>query len=375
MADYSIEVTIPNQGPKGDNGGIPEAPEDGIIYGRKDAEWEDITAPANLQVRRGTATEVAAITPLEGEPVWETDTKKLKVGDGTVAGGITVGKFPLDGILRNVTTPVAPLAGSVFVSEEVENRGGSGIGRPYVAGNTRGNGAIDLQTQRQQATQVASGNFSFIASGNNNSIDTIATYSSILSSATTSITGARSVAISCLSKTISGADSFSINSNISAPFCFAFQATADRRNMSAQGSGGTVTGFGASERAQAVQFILKGRTTNATPTELIIHTSTFLTIPENVALFGQVEICAIEETSATEAAHYVRKFGIQNLGGTTTLIGSVTTIGTDYESDAGYDVDITADDTSDYLKISVTGDSSKNLRWLAVVRGCEMEIS
>jgi hypothetical protein len=355
--------------------GLEEAPEDGVIYGRKDADWIDITEPANLQVRRGTEAEVAAITPLEGEPVWETDTKKLVVGDGSTAGGITVGKFPLDGTLRNIANPSAPIAGSIFVAEEVDNRGGSGIGRPYVAGNARGNGAIDLQTQRLQATQVATGNFSFIASGNNNSVGTLATYSSILSSISTSITGARSVAISCISKTISGTDSFSLNSNISAPFCFAFQATADRRNMSAQGSSGTVTGFGEAERAQAVQFILKGRTTNATPTELIIHTSTFLTIPENVALFGQVEICAIEETSATEAAHYVRKFGVQNLAGTTTLIGSVTVIGTDYESDAGYDVDITADNASDYLKISVTGDSSKNLRWLAVVRGCEIEIS
>jgi hypothetical protein len=53
----------------------------------------------------------------------------------------------------------------------------------------------------------------------------------------------------------------------------------------------------------------------------------------------------------------------------------VTTVGTDHESQAGYDVSITADNTSDYLKISVTGDSSKTLRWLAVVRGCEMDIA
>jgi hypothetical protein len=145
--------------------------------------------------------------------------------------------------------------------------------------------------------------------------------------------------------------------------------------MLAHGSSGTLANFDFSERAQAVQFILKGRTTNSTPTELIIHTATYLTIPTDVALFGQVEICAIEEATATEAAHYIRKFAIQNLGGTTSLIGSVTTVGTDHESQAGYDVSITADNTSDYLKISVTGDSSKTLRWLAVVRGCEMDIA
>jgi hypothetical protein len=95
MADYSIEVAIPNQGPAGPQGppgefGELEAPQDGIIYGRKDAEWVDMTAPANLQVRRGTAAEVAAITPLEGEPVWATDTKRLFIGDGVSGGGYII---------------------------------------------------------------------------------------------------------------------------------------------------------------------------------------------------------------------------------------------------------------------------------------------
>ena len=96
MADYSIEVAIPNQGPAGPQGppgefGELEAPQDGIIYGRKDGEWVDMTAPANLQVRRGTAAEVAAVTPLEGEPVWATNTKTLFIGDSTTAGGIEIG--------------------------------------------------------------------------------------------------------------------------------------------------------------------------------------------------------------------------------------------------------------------------------------------
>jgi hypothetical protein len=95
MADYSIEVAIPNQGPAGPQGppgefGELEAPQDGIIYGRKDGEWVDMTAPANLQVRRGTAAEVAAITPLEGEPVWATDTKRLFIGDGVSGGGYII---------------------------------------------------------------------------------------------------------------------------------------------------------------------------------------------------------------------------------------------------------------------------------------------
>ena len=83
MSDDVINVNVVD--------GIEEAPADGVIYGRKDLAWVNMTAPANLQVRRGTAAEVAAITPLEGEPVWATDTKKLYVGDGSTAGGILAG--------------------------------------------------------------------------------------------------------------------------------------------------------------------------------------------------------------------------------------------------------------------------------------------
>lgn len=86
----------------------PDAPSDSVTYGRRNAAWVDITAPANLQVRRGTASEVAAITPLDGEPVWDTSNKILYMGDGSTLGGVSValpfkvwrniGSVPLNGV-------------------------------------------------------------------------------------------------------------------------------------------------------------------------------------------------------------------------------------------------------------------------------------
>lgn len=353
--------------------GLEEAPADGIIYGRKDVDWVDITEPANLQVRRGTAAEVVAITPLEGEPVWETDTKKLVVGDGSTAGGITVGKFPLDGTLRNITSPNLPLAGSVFIAEEVDNIGGIGLGRPYVTGNARGAAAVDLQAQRKVATQVASGAHSFIAGSTNSTAS--GTRSSVLASGDGTVSGNQGTLIGGNQHTVSGLYAFGVNSNVTSNYAAAFFGIADRFGMMAHGSRGSITGFGFNERAQAVQIIVKGRTTNATPTELFSTHQTPISIIENTTLFGQIEICAIEETNATEAAHYIRKFAIQNLGGTTTLIGSVTNVGTDEESDAGYDLSITSNDSTNSLSILVTGDSSKTLRWVGVVRGTEIEIN
>lgn len=115
MSDDVINVNVVD--------GIEEAPADGVIYGRKDLAWVDMTGPANLQVNRGTTAEVSGYTPLDGEPVWDSTTKHLWVGDGSTQGGILVGKrtvastpFPGSPVSLNsntYSTPVSvPLAGS-----------------------------------------------------------------------------------------------------------------------------------------------------------------------------------------------------------------------------------------------------------------------
>jgi hypothetical protein len=371
MADYEIEVSIPNTGPVGPQGppgefGDLEAPEDGIIYGRKDAEWVDMTSPANLQVRRGTAAEVAAITPLEGEPVWATDTKRLFMGDGVSAGGIPAGKFPLDGDAASGITP-----GKIRATDTV-NGVGTQFGTTRVLGNARGNGSVDFQMARSAATQVASGNFSCIAGGERNTASGF--YSTVLGGQnTTAGPGASALAFGS-NAIASGDNSIALNATASGVNAVALQnlAQADRRNMVAVGAE-TITNF--TGRGQAVQFQMRGLTTNNTPTEMLLATSVKLTIPENVILYGTIEVSAIQVTTAVESAFYVRKFGVQNLGGATTLVGSVTTIGTDHESSAGMDVAITADDTGDFLKVEVTGLAATTLRWMACVRGVEMAIT
>jgi hypothetical protein len=72
--------------------GLPEAPQDSVIYGRRNAAWVDMTSPANLVFSLGNAAEVAAYTPLDGEPVWDSESKVLYVGDGQTQGGILVGR-------------------------------------------------------------------------------------------------------------------------------------------------------------------------------------------------------------------------------------------------------------------------------------------
>ena len=43
-----------------------------------------------LRLRRGTDAERLLVTPLQGEPIFTTDTKRLYVGDGSTIGGVLV---------------------------------------------------------------------------------------------------------------------------------------------------------------------------------------------------------------------------------------------------------------------------------------------
>lgn len=65
--------------------------DDNITYGRRNQQWVDLTTPANLQIRRGTESEINQIIPLSGEPVWTIDTKNFRVGDGSTYGGWSIG--------------------------------------------------------------------------------------------------------------------------------------------------------------------------------------------------------------------------------------------------------------------------------------------
>ena len=43
-----------------------------------------------LRIRRGVEADRTGFTPLEGEPIYVTDTKKVYIGDGSTAGGVNI---------------------------------------------------------------------------------------------------------------------------------------------------------------------------------------------------------------------------------------------------------------------------------------------
>ena len=162
-----------------------------------------------------------------------------------------------------------------------------------------------------------------------------------------------------------------INNTASADFATisgGFRAVADKYAQRSHASGR----FAVNGDSQQVDLVGRTKTTNNTPTNIWLDgTSVRITIASGKALFAVVNVAGIK-SDGSAAAHYIRKVAIKNVGGTTSLIGTVSTIGTDVEDNVNYDVTITADDTTDSLDIKVTGETAETLRWTSHIEGVEI---
>jgi hypothetical protein len=292
-------------------------------------------------------------------------------------------------------------------------------------GNVRGANAVDLQISRSAATQVASGNQSVVigasstassdgnvaigsgvnASGNGavgigGSITVSGATGSVGIGSSATASGQSSVAIGRVA-TASGVAAIAIghinncsstgsvaigydNTVNTGPAAVAIgqtnrayeeatlstgtQALADRKSQRAHACGF----FSSAGDAQFSRFLLRNKTTNATPTTLFSNgASSRLTIPAGKMLSFTARITGIK-SDGTAVAEYLRRGVIKRIGSTTSIVGAVETIGTDIEDNALTDVAITADDTNDALQINVTGITGETWRWVAVVEGLEI---
>lgn len=286
-------------------------------------------------------------------------------------------------------------------------------------GNARGARSVDLQLNRNAATQVASGTSSFTAG---DGCTASGPYSFAAGTACRAL-GQSSTAIgeSCVANTlgnvaigyqasaagfgsialgsavcnagygiaIGGRDNIS-NGNYSvaignfvtssATYSVAFQnctaggnyswayglfSSADRSYLKAYAQGN----FASRGDAQSVEWVVRCRTTDgSTPVTLLAEASR-MTIPSGKILFATAQLVG-SKSDGTTVATYMRKFAIKNVGGTTTLVGSVETIGTDVA--AGTSLSITADDVNDAINAAVVGVAGETWRWVMTVYGVEL---
>jgi hypothetical protein len=110
------------------------------------------------------------------------------------------------------------------------------------------------------------------------------------------------------------------------------------------------------------KYLIKETTTTATPSSIAVGSS----IPVNASWCFNILISARRTDVDGESAAYELKGCLDNNTGTTALVGSITKY-VIAEDTPAWDVDATADDTSDVLLITFTGETAKTIKWTASI--------
>jgi hypothetical protein len=231
-------------------------------------------------------------------------------------------------------------------------------------GNPRGTNAADFQISRFTETQVASGNYSFVAGRGNTASNN---HAAALGTGNTS-SGAAAFCAG-IDNTASQVASVALGQNNTSSAAYAFgyglNALADRHAIFAS----TGDRFSANGDSQRIMSVLRAKTTTNSAVELFISGSTRLTVPSGKVMAMTISITGVK-SDGSAVAHYMRQYCIKNVAGTTSEVYAPVTIGAD--NAAGTSISITANDTNDALNISATGIDSETWRWVASVDAVEV---
>jgi hypothetical protein len=264
-------------------------------------------------------------------------------------------------------------------------------------GNKRGTNATDWQKVRNAATQVASGNSSFVGGGGNNTASGTSSFvggggSNTSSSARSTIVGGNFNTSSSFDTFVGGGNT-NIASGLGSVVAGGSTNTANATYSSILGgNNGTTRSIAGSQVASACNnpiavlagasqttLLMLGRQTiDATATVLTSDTNSAATnnqviLPNNSAYFFRGEVIA-GVTGAGDTKGWTVE-GVIKRGAnaaSTVLVG--TTVMSSY-GDAGavtWIVAITADTTNGGLAITVTGAAATTIRWVAQIRTTEM---
>ena len=131
--------------------------------------------------------------------------------------------------------------------------------------------------------------------------------------------------------------------------------------------------FAANGDAQGGQFILRADTTDATATVLTTNNSTAASTNQIVAASDTCITFDGTITAMQNGAQAYASWKIEGLlvndGGTTTLANSATTV---IQNLSNWGMALSADNTNNALAITVTGEASHNIRWVANIRTTEV---
>lgn len=296
-------------------------------------------------------------------------------GDG---GGTSTGLQYLTEV-RNTSAPNDPVPvhgivanGAEAVIDLVLSPKGSGAIVAHVpdgtktGGNKRGQWAVDLQTDREENTQVASGEDSTVAGGYSN---TASGYGAVVSG------GYMNTASNDYSVVSGGA-----NNSASGPFA---TIPGGSRGYAGGMKGVLVYGFGA-HNLKPCQMTFWGTvrgTIDNTPTRLTsggtASATNQLTLRANSAFRVRGTIVALA-LNATSSKEWTFELLIRRGSGaeSTTMVGTPIIISNFADAGAsGWNISLSADTTNGSLAISVTGGASTEIYWSAVTHSVEITLS
>lgn len=378
------------------------------------------TGGAGLRLPHGDAP----TSPTNGD-IWTTSAGGLYVR----INGATVGPLGASGggALSNFTEAVntsTPNATVPVVSLTATNAGtnvdialtpkGTGALTRQIAdnsttgGNKRGTGAVDWQQSRASASQVANGNYSTIAGGDNNTASGVESavgggIGNVASGAQSAISGGSGNTASAATTYVGGGDTNTASNTNAATLGGATNTSSGLRSATLGGSTNTASGndsiahgISASTRgliaarassggthnllgqAQGLDLYLRGTTTDATPLALTVNASAVgstnvLAIPDNavVNVFGQVN----GRTSAGVVSSWYFYCSILRGSGaaSTAMVSSCTPVLIAQSGGAsGWALAVTADTTNGALAVTVTGAAATTIRWGARIQDHEL---
>jgi len=254
-------------------------------------------------------------------------------------------------------------------------------------GNARGINSVDFQRTRNSATQVASGENTFLGPGVNGTASgdrsvafnagqstgndsfawrgTSSGAGSLSLAGSSLASGSNAVAIAFAAQaTATFAVSCGVGTDASAEGAFGCGREANARiyGSFAFATKGDVNGRG---NKQMMMMLLRASTTGTTPAELFATGSANrLAIPSGKVCQFFIMISG-SKNDGSAVATYCRLYALKNVGGTTSEIFAPQTLGTDTAT--GTSIAITADNTNDSLKIECTGISGETWQWQAYI--------
>jgi len=276
-----------------------------------------------------------------------------------------------------------------------------------IGGNPRGLGAVDLQTQRNAATQVASGAGSFVmgfgstasgtrsfamgefstasgdysaAMGTSNASNSSATafgsstasntYSTAMGQGTAS--GSYASAMGLSNATSTGATAMGL-STASGSYSFACGRSIAAQVGKFANSGGVFSTTGDSQTGMIVV-----RATTSTNTTVVLTsdgnpatTTNQLIVSTNQAMAFTGELIGKQSGSANTVAYEIKGRLVNNAGTVTMPTGTLTLIGTD---DITLDTapTLAADNTNKGLTVTSGAKTTTNIRWVCTLRSTEV---